>query len=342
MDTLKGKQIMVWTFMGNTSMYQALRENTGGVQDKFLSELVRIMEKYPWCDGVDIDLEKGDDYSTAAKSTAMFRNIYNTVKSYNPAKLMNICLPDMDSINGSVGGENWCVYGDLNNYCDTASIMSYGMTWAGSAPGPVSPRSWLEGMGQRKRFSDGKVCVPYSHFLGYDKGEDGGMVLNEEEAKIVRRIYGLFLKAANAIFGGRDSIREDYEAVKERLYDISELEAERIQLQEEMHIVAEMIQQCVNENARIALDQTEYQKKYDGLANRFDRIKERLETVGSAITERMEKREKTERFLTELEKRDGPLTEFNEEDRYSLVEYATVYSREDIRFTFKNGLEIRP
>lgn len=48
--------------------------------------------------------------------------------------------------------------------------------------------------GQRKRFSDGKVCVPYSHFLGYDKGEDGSMVLNEEEAKIVRRIYGLFLQ----------------------------------------------------------------------------------------------------------------------------------------------------
>ena len=26
------------------------------------------------------------------------------------------------------------------------SIMSYGMAWAGSAPGPVSPRSWLEGI----------------------------------------------------------------------------------------------------------------------------------------------------------------------------------------------------
>ena len=45
---------------------------------------------------------------------------------------MNICLPGMDSINGSVGGENWCVYGDLNAYCDTASIMSYGMAWAGT------------------------------------------------------------------------------------------------------------------------------------------------------------------------------------------------------------------
>ncbi len=48
---------------------------------------------------------------------------------------MNICLPGMTSVNGSVGGENWCVYGDLDPYCDTASIMSYGMVhWSGSAP----------------------------------------------------------------------------------------------------------------------------------------------------------------------------------------------------------------
>jgi spore germination protein YaaH len=104
------------------------------------------MTKYPWCDGIDIDLERGDGYSTHAASTAMFRNIYNTVKGYDSSKLMNICLPGMTSVDGSVGGENWCVYGDLNDYCDTASIMSYGMAWAGSAPGPVSPRSWLEGI----------------------------------------------------------------------------------------------------------------------------------------------------------------------------------------------------
>ena len=208
MDRLKGKKIMVWTFMGNTRMYnalrdygdrisqiglfsfkgqglpgeiyetgvsissmmtyinkwphikwlltvandgtnnifKALRDNTNGAQDKFLSEIVRIMRKYPWCDGIDIDLEKGDGYSTHEASTEMFRNIYNTVKGYDSSKLMNICLPGMTSVNGSVGGENWCVYADLNNYCDTASIMSYGMAWAGSAPGPVSPRSWLEGI----------------------------------------------------------------------------------------------------------------------------------------------------------------------------------------------------
>lgn len=112
---------------GTNSIFTALRDNTDGAQDTFLSEIVRIMEKYPWCDGIDIDLEKGDGYSTHAASTSMFRNIYNTVKGYDNSKLMNICLPGMNSINGSVGGENWCVYGDLNAYCDTAAIMSYGM-----------------------------------------------------------------------------------------------------------------------------------------------------------------------------------------------------------------------
>ena len=95
------------------------------------------------------------------------------------------------------------------------------------------------------------------------------------------------------------------------------------------------------ENARTALDQTEYQKKYIGLAERFNRAKERLSETSRAITERQSKRERTGRFVSRLEKLDGPLTIFREDDWYSLVQYATVYSKEDIRFTFKNGMEIK-
>ncbi|MBR2259886.1 MAG: recombinase family protein [Blautia sp.] len=47
--------------------------------------------------------------------------------------------------------------------------------------------------GQRKKFSDGKYSLNYKHFLGYDKGEDGRLVVNEEQAAIVRRIFGMFL-----------------------------------------------------------------------------------------------------------------------------------------------------
>lgn len=48
--------------------------------------------------------------------------------------------------------------------------------------------------GQRKRFADGKVSLAYSRFLGYDKGPDGKMVINPEQAETVRLIYGLFLE----------------------------------------------------------------------------------------------------------------------------------------------------
>lgn len=51
--------------------------------------------------------------------------------------------------------------------------------------------------GQRKRFSDGKVTVPFSRFLGYDRGEDGNLVVNPQEAEIVREIYQMFLDGAS-------------------------------------------------------------------------------------------------------------------------------------------------
>ncbi len=48
--------------------------------------------------------------------------------------------------------------------------------------------------GQRKRFADGKVSLPYKQFLGYRKGPDGFPEIVEDEAKIVRRIYALFME----------------------------------------------------------------------------------------------------------------------------------------------------
>lgn len=47
--------------------------------------------------------------------------------------------------------------------------------------------------GQRKRFEDGKVNLPYKRFLGYEKGADGLPKIVESEAAIVRRIYSLFI-----------------------------------------------------------------------------------------------------------------------------------------------------
>jgi DNA invertase Pin-like site-specific DNA recombinase len=54
--------------------------------------------------------------------------------------------------------------------------------------------------GQRKRFADGKMSLAYSRFLGYDKGsEKYSMEINEAQAKVVRRIFFLFLQGYSSM-----------------------------------------------------------------------------------------------------------------------------------------------
>ena len=42
--------------------------------------------------------------------------------------------------------------------------------------------------GQRKRFADGKVTVPFNRFLGYDRGEDGNLIIKIGRASCRERV----------------------------------------------------------------------------------------------------------------------------------------------------------
>ena len=48
--------------------------------------------------------------------------------------------------------------------------------------------------GKRRSMEEGKICLGYKHFLGYEKGEDGLPKIVEEQAEVVRRIYSSFLE----------------------------------------------------------------------------------------------------------------------------------------------------
>ena len=47
--------------------------------------------------------------------------------------------------------------------------------------------------GIRKRYKDGNIRINTSRFLGYDKDEKGKIVINSDEAKIVKMIFNLYL-----------------------------------------------------------------------------------------------------------------------------------------------------
>ena len=107
-----------------------------------------------------------------------------------------------------------------------------------------------------------------------------------------------------------------------------------------LNIAAELIEECIKENAHVALDQAEYQKRYDGLVARFDKAKTRHTEVTDLIAERTGRRHQIETYLKELRSRES-LTEFRETDWLAMVDYITVYSKDDIRVSFKNGTEIK-
>ena len=52
-------------------------------------------------------------------------------------------------------------------------------------------------LGLQFRYQEGKVQVNHNHFLGYTKDEDGNLIVDEEEAKVIRRIYREFLEGAS-------------------------------------------------------------------------------------------------------------------------------------------------
>jgi len=154
-------------------------------------------------------------------------------------------------------------------------------------------------------------------------------------------IKAAFVSAANKALDGRTEATETFRLIKETVLDTSALEQERDELISEINVVAGLIKDGIYQNARVAQDQDEYSRSYDDLTARYDRAKARLDEVTEAIADKASRYKSIENYLKLLTQRDGVLTEFDPLYWHGMVDHVTVYSREDIRFTFKDGTEIK-
>ena len=98
---------------------------------------------------------------------------------------------------------------------------------------------------------------------------------------------------------------------------------------------------CLEENAYTALDQSEYNERYTALAERYEAIKKRIKEVDNKGMEHNAKRENIEDFIQRLEQNDKLLTEFDEELWNSTIERVVVHIENEIKFVFKDGMEIK-
>lgn len=356
--------------------------------------------------------------------------------------------------------------------------------------------------GQRKKFNDGRFSLNYKHFLGYDKGPDGGLVINEEQAKIVRRIFGeylsgmspyaiargltedgipspagkprwndltirrvlsnetykgdkllqktysndfldktrrknhgevpqvyvegcheaiipaatfnrvqreierrkgchasggtifsakifcgdcgqmygpkvwhsndpayrriiwqcnskfkdkrcqtphltedeikgAFVTALNRLLTIRKDIIENLREVQAALTDTTAQEAEVARLTAELDATAELLQGMIERNARTAQDQSDYQRRYDELAARYQATDSALRAARDALSQAQNRSKQIADFIAEVESLPETVTEFSVDYWGHLVEKVTVGRKKKLTFTFCCGVEIR-
>ena len=111
-------------------------------------------------------------------------------------------------------------------------------------------------------------------------------------------------------------------------------------MDERLNAEAEEVQGLIAQNARVALNQDDYNVAYDAAVGRYESTKAEREKVAADIRQRGIRQREFERFITELEKLPEAVSEFDEALWGSLVEYVTVNKDKTMVFTLIGGTEI--
>lgn len=153
-------------------------------------------------------------------------------------------------------------------------------------------------------------------------------------------IKDAFVQAVNQLIGNKEEILNNIVVLKQRLTDIGSLEKERDALELDLNMLADKVQQLIAENARVAQNQDDYDRNYNELVSRYEAAKTQYDKTCEAIQYRKARSRQMDSFIQELRNQDL-IKEFDARLWGSLVDFITVYSKDDIRVTFKDGTEIR-
>ena len=153
-------------------------------------------------------------------------------------------------------------------------------------------------------------------------------------------IKALFLKAVSILLGNREELIGNIETALKLLCSTEEQEKEMAALHQEMELLVGMIHNGITENARTPLKQDEYKASYKAMTEKYDALKERYEEIAGLVAGRKAKAEGLRQYIARLREMDTVPLEFDESLWSYLIQFVTVYGKDDIRFTFKDSTEI--
>ena len=153
-------------------------------------------------------------------------------------------------------------------------------------------------------------------------------------------IKARFLAAFNKLMSNRNGLIEDCRLVQGVLCDTTAIDAELVELHSELEVVTALSRNAVLENARTAVNQTEWSERNNAYLERHHRASERLDELEATKRERLGKAKAIEVFIKDIENRALVITEFDEKLWLAVIDTATVAQDSTMTFRFKNGSEV--
>ena len=88
------------------------------------------------------------------------------------------------------------------------------------------------------------------------------------------------------------------------------LEQQKARLEEELNRVADEVNDCINENAKVVQNQDEYERRYAGLVTVFNKIKSEFNEVTHTVLNKKCRCDEVNEFIEQLQNQEL-LKEFN-------------------------------
>lgn len=157
-----------------------------------------------------------------------------------------------------------------------------------------------------------------------------------EEKEIKER----FIAVMNSLLPGKEYLLDDCRAMQSELTDCSQLQKQLDALIEELEVISGLTRKCIAENASEAIDQVEYEKRYNRLNDRYNSTRDKIEVLRKKIEDRTDEADKIGAFMFEINEFNEPLDHFDEHLWIAVIDHLTVYHDGKIMFSLSNGMEI--
>lgn len=138
----------------------------------------------------------------------------------------------------------------------------------------------------------------------------------------------------------RDTLIEDCRLAQTVLCDTTAIDTELSELRSEIEVVTELSRKAIYENARTAVNQSEWTERNSAYLDRHRRATERVDELEAAKRERLGKSKILESFIKDIGSRPLAITEFDDKLWLAVIDRVTVGRDGAMVFKFKNDTEI--